>query len=101
MTILKWDRRSSDEVIEEIKRSFNDDLPVVLPTDTLYGIAAPAVNRRCLEAVFRMKERPSKLTLPLAVGNLPMVDEIAVIHRWQKDTLRRGLPGPVTFVLED
>jgi L-threonylcarbamoyladenylate synthase len=89
-----------EKVIEAVIAEFGAGKPVVLPTETLYGIGAPVENNRALERIFELKRRPKELTLPVAVGNLPMVDDIAIIHRWQKNSLRDGLPGPVTFVLE-
>ncbi len=100
MTVLHFDRKGSDKVLGSISREFEKGDPVVLPTDTLYGIGAPISNHRALERIFDLKRRPRDMTLPMAVGNLPMVDDVSMIHRWQKSTLRGHLPGPVTFILE-
>ncbi|MGA1793147.1 MAG: L-threonylcarbamoyladenylate synthase [Thermoplasmatota archaeon] len=100
MTVVKWDASDADIVLERIEEEFSKDLPVIIPTDTIYGLAAPVGNIRCLEAIYELKQRPPEMTLPVAVGNLPMVDDIAVIKRWQKDPIRRGLPGALTIILE-
>lgn len=99
MSILHFDRRDPEKVIPELTEEFEKGLPVVMPTETLYGIGAPISNNSAVRKIFDLKARPMDLTLPVAVGNLPMVDDIAVIHRWQKNTLREHLPGPVSFVL--
>ncbi|MGA1848434.1 MAG: L-threonylcarbamoyladenylate synthase [Thermoplasmatota archaeon] len=98
--MLRFDRKDPDKVLGSISREFENGDPVVLPTDTLYGIGAPISNHRAIERIFELKRRPRDLTLPLALGNLPMVDDVSVIRRWQKSTLREHLPGPVTFILE-
>ncbi|MFW3145234.1 MAG: L-threonylcarbamoyladenylate synthase [Thermoplasmatota archaeon] len=100
MTVISWNREDQTVIVEEILLEFWKSRPVILPTDTIYGIAAPVSSPGTLEAVFKIKNRPKELTLPVAVGALYMVDEIARVHRWQKTTLRDNLPGPVTFVLE-
>jgi L-threonylcarbamoyladenylate synthase len=100
VSILHYKDEDQERVIEAVIAEFETGKPVILPTETLYGIGAPIANTKDLERIFELKQRPRELTLPVAVGNLPMVDDIAVIHRWQKNSLRDGLPGPVTFILE-
>jgi L-threonylcarbamoyladenylate synthase len=100
LTVLHFDRKEPEEVLEAIVGEFKKGSPVILPTDTLYGIAAPVSHRIPLLRIFELKGRPSELTIPVALGNLPMVDDVAVVRRWQKSILREHLPGPVTFVLE-
>lgn len=41
---------------------------VVLPTDTVYGIAADAFNVDATRAIFRVKKRPRALPLPVLVS---------------------------------
>jgi L-threonylcarbamoyladenylate synthase len=100
VSIIRYRDEDQEQVIETVIVEFEAGKPVVLPTETLYGIGAPVSNSKAVERIFELKQRPHDLTLPIAVGNLPMVDDIAVIHRWQKNSLRDGLPGPVTFILE-
>jgi L-threonylcarbamoyladenylate synthase len=99
VSILHFDRKDPENLITDLINEFDKGLPVVLPTETLYGIGAPISNTDAVQKIFDMKKRPRDLTLAVAVGNLPMVDDLAVIHRWQKNTLRENLPGPVTFIL--
>ena len=100
VSILHFDRKDPEKAMIELIREFDKGHPVILPTETLYGIGAPISNDAAVQRIFDLKERPRELTLPVAVGNLPMVDDIAVIHRWQKHTLRDHLPGPTTFILQ-
>ncbi|MGA1820759.1 MAG: L-threonylcarbamoyladenylate synthase [Thermoplasmatota archaeon] len=97
---MKWDAGSVEQVLDRVEEEFSGGRPVIVPTDTLYGLAAPLRNIRSVEMIFELKQRPREMTLPIAVGNLPMVDDIAIIRRWQKDPIRKGLPGPFTFILE-
>jgi L-threonylcarbamoyladenylate synthase len=99
VSILHYDRRDPDRVIEAVIGEFEQGTPVVLPTETLYGMGAPISNKDAIENIFTIKERPQVQTLPVAVGDLHMIDDIAIIKKWQKSSLRDNLPGPVTFVL--
>ena len=99
MTVVRWNRENGAEIVDRIMEEFGKDLPVIIPTDTLYGLAGPVSNRGALEAIFARKNRPRELSLPVAAGALYMIDDMAKVHRWQKTTLRDNLPGPVTFIL--
>ncbi|MGA1865955.1 MAG: L-threonylcarbamoyladenylate synthase [Thermoplasmatota archaeon] len=97
---MKWDPEHIDLLLDRVQGEFTGKKPVVLPTDTLYGLAAPISSIKAMKEIFRIKNRPFENTLPLALGNISMIDEIALIRGWQKDILSRGLPGPVTFIVE-
>lgn len=100
MTVIHLDRREPGLVLEDIMAEFENGRPVILPTDTLYGIGAPISDHSALRRIFELKSRPLELTLPIALGNLKMVDETALVRSWQRSTLGENLPGPVTFILE-
>ena len=74
---------------------------VAIPTDTLYGLAAPALDDAAVRRVFRLKGRPSGMALPLLVA------EAGEISRWAADIpdvawalVRRFWPGALTIVLK-
>jgi len=100
VTVVKLDSQLSDDILEDVLSEYGRGNPVVVPTDTIYGISAPISNPRTVMAIFERKNRPIDRPVPIAVGSLPMMDDITVIQRWQKDTIRENLPGPVTLVLD-
>ena len=73
---------------------------VVLPTDTLYGLAADVFSQDALERVFTIKGRSSDLALPVLVSDWEMV---AVVAENKSDLAQRLAekywPGPLTLVL--
>ncbi|MBN1538814.1 MAG: threonylcarbamoyl-AMP synthase [Candidatus Thermoplasmatota archaeon] len=100
MSIVKWAPEHQDLLLDRVQEEFSGGKPVVLPTDTLYGLAAPLSSTKTIREIFSIKKRPLEHTLPLALGDISMIDEVALISGWQKDLMRRGLPGPVTFIVE-
>ncbi|MFO8052057.1 MAG: L-threonylcarbamoyladenylate synthase [Thermoplasmatota archaeon] len=100
MTVIRWEREDTGPVVERIVHEFEEGRPVILPTETLYGIAAPISSGRAMRTIFKLKKRPEEMTLPVAVGALHQLDALVRIHRWQKTSLRSNLPGPVTFIME-
>ena len=73
---------------------------VVLPTDTLYGLAADVFSQDALERVFTIKGRASDLALPVLVSDWAMM---AVVAENKSDLAQRLAqkywPGPLTLVL--
>lgn len=74
---------------------------VVVPTDTVFGIAANALDESAIAAVYRIKGRDSNAPLPVHVAS------VADLHEWARDMsepvrcmAERLLPGPLTIVLK-
>lgn len=73
---------------------------VVIPTDTVYGLAADASNEYAVRKVFKIKKRPQAKPLPLIVRNLEMAKKIAFIDRRLEKILNLIWPAAITVLLE-
>lgn len=71
---------------------------VVLPTDTVYGLAARPDDSAAVQAVFRIKERPTSLHLPVLAASAAQVRDLGVAFTAPADALARSWwPGPLTL----
>jgi L-threonylcarbamoyladenylate synthase len=71
---------------------------VVLPTDTVYGLAARPDDARAVQAVFRAKERPSGMHLPVLAASVEQVRGLGVAFDAAASVLAgRWWPGPLTL----
>lgn len=74
--------------------------PVAIPTETVYGLAAPINNVEAIKKIFSLKERP--FFDPLIV-HIASVESIKELSPYQSETLDRIIaafwPGPLTIVL--
>lgn len=61
-------RTDRDEAIRRAVAELRAGGVVVLPTDTVYGIAANAFDKRATAAIFAAKQRPRSLPLPVLVS---------------------------------
>ena len=72
---------------------------VIIPTDTLYGIAADPFNEASIKKVFVAKNRPFDMPLSIAVSNEKMMESVAVLNENARKLIRKFMPGPLTIML--
>lgn len=74
--------------------------PVILPTDTVYGLCASAYSARPTERVYALKRRDLSQPSALLAGELDMLFECVPELRGRAGVIARALlPGPYTLVL--
>ncbi|CAN7210623.1 L-threonylcarbamoyladenylate synthase [Phenylobacterium sp. LjRoot219] len=72
---------------------------VILPTETVYGLAADAANPQAVAAVYEAKGRPSFNPLIAHVGDLAAARRIARFDARAERLAQAFWPGPLTLVL--
>ncbi len=96
MVILK----PTNEALENAARVLREGGVVVIPTETVYGLACNALDPDAVRRVYEIKGRPS--TSPLIV-HLHSFDQVrTVAASWPKEAealAKRFWPGPLTMVL--
>jgi L-threonylcarbamoyladenylate synthase len=76
--------------------------PVVLPTDTVYGLCANAYEANPVRALYRVKGRAEGQPTALLVANFELMLECVPELRGRSATLARALlPGPYTLILRN
>jgi L-threonylcarbamoyladenylate synthase len=71
---------------------------VVVPTDTVYGLAARPEDEDAVSAVYRIKGRPEGMHLPVLAASLDQVRALGVEYNAAAATLARTWwPGPLTL----
>lgn len=74
---------------------------VAMPTETVYGLAAPIAKSDSVRAVFELKERP--LFDPLIVHVAGIDDAKQLVAHWPREAqvlAERFWPGPLSIVLD-
>jgi L-threonylcarbamoyladenylate synthase len=75
---------------------------VVLPTDTVYGLAATPYRKVPVRKIFRLKARPETAPIALVATSVDFLLECAPELRGRDATIARALlPGPYTLVLRN
>ena len=73
---------------------------VVVPTDTVYGLAADATNPDSMMRLFRIKKRPNTKPVPLIIRDMEMARNLAYIDKRLEKILGILWPGAVTVILQ-
>ena len=88
-------------MMEKIKQELEKGGAVVLPTETVYGLFAKALDENAVNHVYQLKRRPRDKALNL---NVASIDDILYFSKNQpaylKSLVDAFLPGPLTIVLE-
>ena len=73
---------------------------VAVPTETVYGLAANALDPDAVSRIFRAKDRPSWDPLIVHVAGFEMVDRVALgFPEKARQLAERFWPGPLTMLL--
>jgi len=74
---------------------------VALPTETVYGLGADALNPQAVARIFEVKQRPFFDPLIVHVPDLEAArDLVTQVPEAAEELARRFWPGPLTLVLE-
>jgi L-threonylcarbamoyladenylate synthase len=73
---------------------------IAFPTDTVYGLAAPAFDPEGIKRLYRVKGRNNTKAIGLLLGNYEQLDQVAIgISKTARKLAERFWPGPLTLVL--
>jgi L-threonylcarbamoyladenylate synthase len=86
--------------VEEAVIALRTGLPVILPTDTVYGLCADGYREGPVQRLIRLKGRPDGTPIALLATNLDVILDAVPELRGRAAVLARALlPGPYTLVL--
>jgi L-threonylcarbamoyladenylate synthase len=72
---------------------------VAVPTETVYGLAANALDAQACRRIFRAKRRPANDPLIVHVADLRMLAQVAEPNAAVARLARAFWPGPLTLIL--
>lgn len=73
---------------------------IAYPTDTFYGIGCDLYNKKGIQLIYRLKNRPLKQPFSFICDSLKEISQYAKVSNYAYKTMKRLLPGPYTFILE-
>ncbi|MGT2932655.1 L-threonylcarbamoyladenylate synthase [Streptococcus catagoni] len=87
--------------MKEFETIINQGGALVLPTETVYGIFAKALDQEAVEAVYQLKKRPKDKAMNLNIASYQMILEFSKEQpSYLQDLYQAFLPGPLTIILK-
>lgn len=99
MEILHLTERNQQFVVERTVSLLSRGGVVVVPTDTVYGLAADVLRPDAVAKIFRIKSRSHAKALPIFVRDIAEAKHYAYIESKLVGLLGQLWPGQVTVVL--
>jgi len=87
-------------IVDEAVAAIQTGRPVILPTDTVYGLCASPYREEYARGVYRLKGRDETKPTALLAGDLDWLFECVPELRGRAGMIARALlPGPYTLIL--
>ncbi len=98
--VVKIDRKHpAASAVERAASVLREGGVVVIPTDTVYGLAANAFDREAQKKIYRLKGRSFRKPLIIMPPDAEAARMIAEVSRDAAKLMRHFWPGPLTLVL--
>ena len=89
-----------EESIRQAAKVLIDGGLVIIPTETVYGIAANALNKKALEKLYKIKNRPKDKPFSILIAQEHQVQELACdIPVAAYKLMHKFWPGALTVIL--
>lgn len=99
---MKFDCSIPDEFdrgLAAAKTALEDGKLVVLPTDTVYGLAADAFSPRAVQNLLDAKGRSRRMPPPVLIGAASTIDALVTeVPSWLRSAVEALWPGPLTVI---
>ncbi|HFI0445895.1 TPA: L-threonylcarbamoyladenylate synthase [Streptococcus suis] len=87
--------------MDKLRKILTSGGAVVLPTETVYGLFAQALNEEAVNRVYQLKQRPRDKAMNLNVSNLNDIYFFSQNTPFFLEKLyNRFMPGPLTIILK-
>ena len=78
--------------------SLRNDGVIIVPTDTLYGLACLSSSKIAIERIYEIKGRDKGKLLPLIVNSYKMLNDVVSVDISKIEKLSKYYPGSLTIV---
>jgi tRNA threonylcarbamoyl adenosine modification protein (Sua5/YciO/YrdC/YwlC family) len=93
-------RSDAPGTLDVAERTLRSERAIVMPTDTVYGLAALPGSGRAVDELYALKDRPESMPIALLVASSDQVSALAASVPPAAERLMKAFwPGPLTLVL--
>jgi len=87
-------------LIDKVSNALDRGGVIAYPTDTFYGIGCDLYNKKGIQQIYKLKNRPLNQPFSIICDSLKEISRYAKVSDYAYKTMKRLLPGPYTFILE-
>jgi len=93
-------KKPSPNVIKKAASILKKGSIIIYPTDTCYGLGGEWQNKKVIEKISTIKQRKPGKNYSVIVKDIKTICSICNVDKFQKNYLKKHLPGPYTFILK-
>ncbi|MBW1668553.1 MAG: threonylcarbamoyl-AMP synthase [Deltaproteobacteria bacterium] len=87
-------------LINKVAKVLDEGGLIAYPTDTFYGIGCDLMNKKGIQLIHKLKNRPLRKPFSIVCDGLKEISHYAKVSNYAYKTMKKLLPGPYTFILE-
>ncbi len=90
----------NNKIIDDAVMVLKNDGIIVVPTDTIYGLAIDSSSEKAFNKIYEIKKRNLNKKLPLVVDTYDRLISLCDVNKEQLRRLQKYYPGKLTLVLK-
>ena len=99
--VYDWQNGIKDNELNRTVQVLKGGGIVIFPTETVYGIVANAFDKKAVEKIYEVKNRPGEKPLSIMVSGIDEIEKYAIIsNNIERKIIESFMPGPITVILK-
>lgn len=99
--LFNWEDEIPDDEIQEVKKVLDDGGIIIMPTDTVYGIACNCFNERAVEKIFEIKNRARYKPINVLTDSVEKINKVVKsINKKEQELIDKYMPGSLTIIFD-
>jgi L-threonylcarbamoyladenylate synthase len=94
--VIKYNKEYLSKIID----LFLEGNVIAFPTETVYGLGAIATNRKAIENIYKIKNRPLHNPLIAHFSSIKLIEKEAILNENAIKLAEVFWPGPLTIILK-
>lgn len=95
------DKNEEKQITQKLKKILEAGGVIIIPTDTVYGLAADASNERAVKKIYELKQRAFSNPMSILVSSKKMIKDVTKqISKLEERIIENFFPGALTMILK-
>lgn len=98
--IYDWQEKVNKDELDNVIKTIENGGVVIFPTDTVYGVAANALNEDAIKKLFDLKGRNDNKPICVLTSSLDKIKKVAHVKENEEKLINKYMPGALTIILD-